>query len=288
MMLTLQTSVGQGGQNQPDDVKCVRALLNVARRVQGDAPLAVDGSAGQELAAAIARFQVAQGVSIASGVVKPASPSWQWLLDSLAASRTLQPVAPPARGRLTWEAEGQEGGRNHSRVLHVPSAASGLRVGRGYDLRHRTRVEVARDLAAAGVASARALQIAGAVHLQGDAAWQFIIAEDLLDYEISPEVQLRLFELIYRTAADEVQKICARQDIVSSYGPTHWATLDGRIQDVLVDLYVRGDYTGAKGHHVQPLVVANDATGLARVMANQTLWSGVPSGRRLRRLGYLS
>ncbi|WP_339802652.1 hypothetical protein [uncultured Marinobacter sp.] len=287
MMLMLQASVGQGGQNQADDVKFVRALLNVVRRKQGDTPLAVDGSAGQELAAAIARFQVAHGVSVASGLIKPASHSWQWLLDSLDASRTLQPIVPPGRGRLTWEAEGQEGGRYHSRVLQVPSAASGLRVGRGYDLRLRSRVEASRDLAAAGVESAKALQIAGAVHLQGDAAWQFIIAEDLLDYEISPEVQLRLFELVYRAAADEVQKICARSDMVSSYGPTHWPTLDSRIQDVLVDLYVRGDYTGANSHQVQPPVVANDVAGLAAVMASKTLWSGVPPERRLRRHGYL-
>ncbi|MEX0729512.1 MAG: hypothetical protein WED00_03675 [Aquisalimonadaceae bacterium] len=41
----------------------------------------------------------------------------------------------PQKGLLTFEAEGTEGGRFHSRHLHVPSGMSGLTLGRGYDFR---------------------------------------------------------------------------------------------------------------------------------------------------------
>jgi len=44
-------------------------------------------------------------------------------------------IPVPARGRLTFDAEGQEGGPWHSRHFHVPGATSGLIIGRSYDLR---------------------------------------------------------------------------------------------------------------------------------------------------------
>jgi len=40
----------------------------------------------------------------------------------------------PAKGKVTWNSEGREGGKYHSRKLLVPNNSSGLTLGRGYDM----------------------------------------------------------------------------------------------------------------------------------------------------------
>lgn len=288
MKLQLTGSVGRGGENRAADVKLVQALLNVHRRQQGLLPLPVDARPGADLDAAIARFQNEKGVRVASGLIGVNSHSWTWLLDSLDQARTITTIMPPAKGRLTWEAEGQEGGRYHSRILHVPSASSGLTLGRGYDLRERSRTEVTRHLAAAGLPGSTASLIAGAVRLTGAAAEQFIIDNDLLDFEISAGVQLKLFEMVYSEMEQDVIRICGKRDVVERYGNTDWSALDFRIRDTLVDLRFRGDYTGVTRRQVQPPVVANDLDAFRRVIGDTGLWSSVPSDRFQRRVRYLS
>jgi murein DD-endopeptidase MepM/ murein hydrolase activator NlpD len=60
-------------------------------------------------------------------------------------------------GQLTFDAEGLEKpGRFFSRRLHVPGPWSGATIGRGYDMRERSKDEIVADLAAAGVAKAKA------------------------------------------------------------------------------------------------------------------------------------
>ncbi|MFE8070092.1 hypothetical protein QQM79_03450 [Marinobacteraceae bacterium S3BR75-40.1] len=286
--LRLTNTVGRSGQNQARDVRLVRALLNVHRRAYAQPPLAIDPSAGHELDAAIALFQSDHGVAVASGLIRPDSQSWAWLQQTLANSRTHQSIVPPTKGRLTWEAEGHEGGRYHSRILHVPSASSGLTIGRGYDLKERSRAEVTRDLAAAGLAPDRATVLAGAVHLAGEAAEQFIIDQDLLDFEITPGVQLALFETVYEAMEQDVIRICTKRDVVERYGRTDWGTLDARIRDTLVDLRFRGDYTPVTRRQIQPPVVANDLVAFRQVMGQQSLWSRVPADRFQRRVRYLA
>ena len=64
------------------------------------------------------------------------------------------PVGDPltvAFGQLTFDAEGMEKpGRFFSRRLHVPSSSSGATIGRGYDMREKSRDEIVADLVAAG------------------------------------------------------------------------------------------------------------------------------------------
>lgn len=157
MKLQISGSVDRGGENHASDVKLVKALLNVHRRQRALPALAVDPAPGSGLETAIARFQNDQGAPVASGLVGISSQTWAWLKDTLANSRTSVAIIPPTKGLLTWEAEGREGGRYHSRILHVPSASSGLTVGRGYDLRERSRAEVTQHLTASGVDAGMAL-----------------------------------------------------------------------------------------------------------------------------------
>jgi hypothetical protein len=47
----------------------------------------------------------------------------------------------PTRGLITFEAEGVENQSSpyHSRYFHVPTPSSGLTIGRGYDMKERTK-----------------------------------------------------------------------------------------------------------------------------------------------------
>ena len=288
MHLTLHSVVGPSGRNSPEDVMVVRALLNVYRRKVNDRGLPMLTATDPELFAAIARFQVGQGAVVASGSVHPGSTTWQAMLKSLATSRTLGTVVSPSKGRLTWESEGQEGGRGHSRVLRVPAARCGLTLGRGYDLRNRIRVEVQKQLAQAGVDPSASTVLGGGVRLQGQAAEGFIVGSDLLDFELSPPCQLRLFEIAYAEAEVGVQEICARPDVVSAFGAVNLAQLDPRIKEVLIDLHYRGDYTRQARSLIQHSVVQNDLNGFARSLSDLAHWAEVPPERFQRRKRFLA
>lgn len=226
MELELTGSVGYDGTNGVDDVKLIRALLNVSRRSVGREPLSVVQRPGQDLNQAILDFQTLHGIDKEAGIVRSQSKTMKTLLEVLAASRTIAPISPPAQGSLTWSAEGQEGGRFHSRILHVPSSSSGLTLGRGFDLRERDRAATGQKLATAGIAPNDASRIADGVRLRGRHAEQFIIDRDLLDFEISANVQLRLFEVVYAEMERDVVRICSKRDVIEAYGHTDWGNLD--------------------------------------------------------------
>ncbi|HTZ69952.1 MAG TPA: glucosaminidase domain-containing protein [Acetobacteraceae bacterium] len=66
----LTASVGQGGENRPDDVRLVQSLLNARR--PGGFPLSIDGVCGLSTITAIRRFQgQAMGLPRPDGLVTP-------------------------------------------------------------------------------------------------------------------------------------------------------------------------------------------------------------------------
>src|SRR5262245_14023661 len=80
----------------------------------------------------------------------------------------------PDRGGVTFDSEGNEGGKYHSRKLHVPGSTSGLTIGRGYDMGAKTAAQITTDLTAAGVELAMAKTLSGAATLRGENAKKFI------------------------------------------------------------------------------------------------------------------
>jgi hypothetical protein len=194
----------------------------------------------------------------------------------------------PARGGLTFDAEGQEGGPFHSRRLHVPTASSGLTIGRGYDMKMKSKAQIVADLTSAGVAAADAARIAGAAGLAGAAAKQFIAAHALQNFEISPETQVKLFAISYAAEEKEVRRICDKPDCVAAFGRVAWDTAHPAIRDLFIDLKFRGDYTGDSRKLVQKLLVANNLAKLAQVMASRASWAAVPQDRFNRRRDFMA
>jgi hypothetical protein len=192
----------------------------------------------------------------------------------------------PARGSVTFDSEGTEGGRYHSRKLHVPGPSSGLTIGRGYDMGAKTAAQITTDLVAAGVELAMAQKLSGAATLRGENAKKFIKEKGVESFEISELSQRTLFEITYATEANVARGVCER---AKSFGECDWDKLHPAIQELIVDLKYRGDYTPETRKLVQPLIVKNDLEGLATAMADETYWTTmrVPPDRFRRRKTFM-
>jgi len=192
------------------------------------------------------------------------------------------------RGLLTYEAEGMEGGRYHSRVLHVPGSSSGLTIGRGYDMKEKSSDKINSDLIKAGVNEGAASILSQAAHLSGDSAKKFIVKNDLSDFEISMDTQEKLFESIYAELEKDVIRICNKADCVKIYGAVEWPAVSARIRDVVVDLRFRGDYHSSSRKIIQKYISRNDLDRFTKEISDRDNWASVPKDRFNRRVAFLT
>jgi hypothetical protein len=190
------------------------------------------------------------------------------------------------RGQMTFDSEGHEGGRWHSRTPHVPSDDSGLTVGRGYDMKHRSPELIVAQMTKAGIPEATARLYSGGSKLFGPSARKFM-GETKLP-ELTPAQQKALFDIAYLEAESSVKAICASEKVVALYGKIDWEKTDPTVRDLLVDLRYRGDYTERTRKRVQPLAMKNDLPGLATLMADREFWKSVPNDRFERRVKFLN
>jgi len=145
--------------------------------------------------------------------------------------------------------------------------------------------QIVSDLLAAGVDAAMARTLSSAAMLRGEAAKKFINENDLASFEISELSQKRLFDLTYSVEEQSARGVCQRAS--AKYGPCDWDKLHIAIRELIVDLKYRGDYTPASRGVIQPLIVNNDLSGLAKAMADRKNWSNVPTDRFQRRKSFM-
>jgi hypothetical protein len=179
-------------------------------------------------------------------------------------------------GLLTYEAEGTEGGPFHSRTLCVPSASSGLTIGRGYDMKEKT-----------GVAQNIAQLLAQAAGLYGAAAKQFIVDHNLAEFEITMQTQEKLFRASYAELGADVKRICGKTDCVAAYGVVDWDGLEVKIKEMLIDLRYRGDYTPQARKRIQKSVADNALAPFSEDLLSRSQWQQVPQDRFNRRVDFL-
>lgn len=196
-------------------------------------------------------------------------------------------IPKPRNGRLTFDAEGHEGGRFHSRQFHVPSSGSGLTIGRGYDMKSRSKSEVRDDLTAAGLDPATAALISQAAGKRGDDAEEFIEENNLESFQISPKVQLELFKIEYGRQEADAKRLATKPDVVKKYGKTNWSRLNPAIRTVVVDLRFRGDYTPSARRFLQASIAKNDLDDFRNAIGNRDLWPNVPEDRFDRRKAFI-
>jgi LysM repeat protein len=195
-------------------------------------------------------------------------------------------------GQLTFDAEGLETrGQYFSRSPHVPGSSSGVTIGRGYDMKERSKSEIIEDLTNAGVSMERAERLSECRGLSGQVARNYLAENDLNEIEITPSEQKALFNQTYQELEGDVIRICNKPDVVAKYGKTDWTNLNPIIKDIVVDLRYRGDYTGATRERVQPALVNNDLLALQDVISDRNYWvarRGVPGDRFDRRKEYIT
>jgi hypothetical protein len=185
----------------------------------------------------------------------------------------------PEKGQLTYKAEGSNDPANpfYSRRLHWPGGASGVTLGRGYDLSQRRTRTVQADLQAAGLDEALARRISAGVGKTGRAARDFVNKNK--DIEISEAVQVALFAVSYGA------KEGSAADCLERWSGLDLATLAADMREILVDLFFRGDLTKSKWdtHGLAAIVRRDDMEAMLRLLRNRRLWPGIDTNRyRLR------
>lgn len=201
----------------------------------------------------------------------------------LASSYPLSPYLTVPFGQATFNAEGTEAlGRFFSRRIHWPGGASGVTIGRGYDMGGRTPSQVERELTQAGMQLEDAQWLANAAGLRGTAARTFFERERASSPLLPLQVQQSLFVGVTtpETIAD-IERIFAKEDTVARYGAVSWDALPKPVQEIVFDLRYRGDYTPRTREFIQPLLVSHDWEGLYGVMTDTDRWRdlNVPQGR---------
>lgn len=186
---------------------------------------------------------------------------------------TAEPADPykVTRGQVTFDAEGEETATQTSRDLEVPSDNSGVTIGRGYDMKERDADEIFRDMINAGVSEAIANKLKKASGLSGDTARAFIAKAENKDIVLDAEQQRKLFYIYFD------RKVAYAADRVRDWTDTDLLAADPVIQDMIVDLFVRGDMTKSKWAtlNMAEIVKKNDAAALRAVLADDSNWSGI-------------
>lgn len=194
------------------------------------------------------------------------------------------------RGQLTFDAEGTDepGSRYFSRRVHWPGGASGVTIGRGFDMRHRNSHDIREALRAAGVPLADLYYLGRGSGLYGTEARIWCGQAPQEAFVLSLEAQHRLFLATYDELASDTDRILRKADVLAAYGRAPaWDRLPPMARDILVDLRYRGDFTPRTRKTVMPPVVSGDMEALAAVMADRDLWADVPADRWRRRAQYL-
>lgn len=285
--LSLSSSVGEKGYNSSNDVYLVKALLNSYARKANIGVLSMSSKVDPATSSLIEVFQ-RQVVRMGKPdrLVSSGGGTFKKLVEHLKLGFIQKSITAPSKGILTWEAEGQEGGLYHSRVLHVPSSSSGLTLGRGYDMRDKSSSFISAQLVKAGLNLVDANRLAAAARLKGRAAESFIIQNDLLDFEINPQVQLALFRVAYAEKEQVVLRICKKADTVAAYGTVDWSVLPSSLLELFVDLTYRGDYSGSTRKFLQKPLAQGNIQALKVLFSDRSKWSSVPYQRFALRSKY--
>ena len=286
--MNLSGSVGWKGRNQHSDVKSVQQQL----KKHGFPQLADDGLCGSKTVQAIRMFQLGF-MRPPDGLIDPHGVTWRKLTASPAAP-TPRPVVVDehpisgllivSAGQVTFNAEGNDipNNRNFSRRIHWPgNAASGVTLGRGYDLGNRSKAAVYNELIRAGVPDVQAGLIAEGAGKKGEAARIFVQNNRDAIGTISHAMQIRLFEIIYPGYVTS-----AKANYESWTGPyperVSWDNLSKPIREIMIDFVYQG-FT--KGEAPMKAGMKNDIDQLIHYIENNATMKRYEAGRQ--RANYL-
>lgn len=191
-------------------------------------------------------------------------------------------------GQLTFDSEGNNiaGSRYFSRKVHWPGNNSGVTIGRGYDLAHRSSDAsvIKKELNEVGIDASK---FEGAIGLEGVEASKWLKKNLETLPIITEEQQYKLFEITYAQFDDDAERLATKDDVEEKYGDTDWENLHPAIRETVVDLRYRGDYTPRTRQFLQKAIAGNDLQAFYNAMTKKSNWKKVPEDRFTRRVDFL-
>lgn len=199
------------------------------------------------------------------------------------------------KGQLTFDVEGNdiENSSWFSRKVHWPGGASGITIGRGYDLGQQSNSNL--DLSAVRIGEPlKSWLVASQMLSSTQASDRLNSASDAVRvFQITRKQQYDLFVIVYQRLEDDVKRISQKRDSIRTYHPNPdanpeqaWSDIPDKIKEMLADLRYRGDYTPGIRTHIQRLAYSGDILGFGRVLADRSYWPNVPAERFQRRVSY--
>ena len=138
----------------------------------------------------------------------------------------------------------------------------------------------------AGVDADKADIISEAAGLTGPQTEVFIADKDLVDFPITWAEQLKLFEVAYEEIERDTRRLATKDNVQRKYGVTNWENLNETIQEILVDLRYRSDYTPSYRRFLQHHVAPNDLARFTEETDNRDRLLNVPSDRLKQRAAF--
>ena len=221
--------------------------------------------------------------------VTPATPT----VEASAPATETAPAAEVVsiqRGALTAAGEGSDA---QTKFIHWPhTAASGVTLGKGYDIGSRSASQVVADLVAAGMSETQATAISAGAGLKGDAAGAFVTNNRDAIGEIAKSVQISLLGTMLtayteraRTTAtsttpDASNRNAAGREAAGGLeagtvvmSDIQWNNLHPAMVEFLTDLIYQGGYYGwDRVKQINTRLKANDGDHLAQFKAVRELF----------------
>ncbi len=290
----LTGSVGHCGTNHPEDVRKIQSMINNAGYYLATGrTVIVNGKCTAQTNDAILWYQRLLALS-PSGLVYPTDGWFIKALNEVSSHWRPKHTAGSLRvseGQITFDAEGvdyitavepfrQRNYPNFSRILQwPPKFASGVTLGRGYDMGNRSAGEIYSTLRQAGIEEYKAVICSKASHLKGREAGQFVKVYGPLVGEITHHQQIKLFYIAYKEKLDYGKGVYYRQ---SRHVPNAlpWNRVDEEIREVFIDTLYQGNVTASE--MVKIMASNGSREQIISYLRNDFMLSGDPRRNKIR------
>ncbi len=145
------------------------------------------------------------------------------------------------RGQFIFNAEGTDNPHSpyFSRVLCWPGEDSGVTIGRGYDMKKRSKSEIFANLRQANIDADIAHIMSGGSHLIGSSALHFVHKNKEICGVITRTQQINLFNIIYPFYYNDTKRIYNKY---KSKDGCAWDSLNPRISTIMIDMRFQGGF----------------------------------------------
>ncbi|WP_050570297.1 hypothetical protein [Dickeya dadantii] len=199
------------------------------------------------------------------------------------------------KGQLTFDVEGNDDEKSpwFSRIAHWPGSASGVTIGRGYDLGQQITANT--DLTQTRIGEPLKTWLIESQGLSSSNAQNRLMSasRNIRTFQITRKQQYEIFMISYQRLENDVKKICQKEEAIRRYHPNSnatpeqaWNDIPEKIKELLVDLRYRGDYTPSTRVHLQHAAYSGDINTFGRILSNRAYWLNVPDDRFKKRVKY--